>query len=145
MYRLPEDCLRYLANNLTPRILKLSLRGCINLRDEHVETLIKRCNKITELDLGHTHTISYITLTNIIENLKYTLEKLGLRYCWGFDQRDLTGHLVIDLTKFYELKSMPKLKHLGLVNLSTDEVYSLENQLPNVKIRESMVKIAKLW
>ena len=100
-----------MANNFTPRILKLSLLGCTNLRDEHVETLVKRCNKITELDLGHTHTISYITLTKIIENLKYTLEKLDLSCFW-----------VRDLTKYYELKSMPKLKYLRMANLSNDEV-----------------------
>ena len=141
--RLCEDSLRYLVNNLTPKIMKLSLHDCRNLTDEHIKTLVTRCNKITELELGSCNRITNMTLTNIIENLKYTLEKLGLKYCWGFDQRDLTGHL--DLTKYYELKSMPKLKHLGLVNLFTDEVYSLENQLPNVKIRESMMKIAKLW
>ena len=126
MYRLPEDCLRYLANNLTPRILKLSVRGCRNLRDEHVETLVKRCNKLTELDLGHTH-ISDITLTNIIENLKFTLEKLDLTYCW-----------VRDLTKYFELKSMPKLEYLRMDHLSDDEVVTLKNQLPNVKISRDM-------
>ena len=128
---LPEDALRYLANNLSPKILKLSLGGCQNLTDEHVETLVKRCNKITELALGHTH-ISNITLTNIIENLKYTLEKLDLTYCW-----------VQNLTKYYELKSMPKLKYLRMANLSNDEVVTLKNKLPNVKISRDFLTIAK--
>ena len=131
MHRLPEDALRYLANNLSPKILKVSLGGCQNLTDEHVETLVKRCNKITELALGHTH-ISNITLTNIIENLKYTLEKLDLTYCW-----------VQNLTKYYELKSMPKLEYLRMGTLSDDEVVTLKNELPNVKIGRDFLKIAK--
>ena len=117
---LPEDALSYLANNLSPKILKLSLGVCKNLRDEHVETLVKRCNKITELDLRSSYYLSNITLTNVIENLKYALEKLDLTCFW-----------VRDLTKYYELKSMPKLKYLRMANLSDDEVVTLKNKLPN--------------
>jgi len=112
--------------------LKLSLGVCENLRDEHVETLVKRCNKITELDLRSTYYLSNITLTNVIENLKYTLEKLDLTCFW-----------VRDLTKYYELKSMPKLEYLRMANLSNDEVVTLKNQLPNVKIGRDFLKIAK--
>ena len=42
-----------LVDNLTPNILKLSLCSQ-SVTDEHVNTLVRRCNKITELDLSFT-------------------------------------------------------------------------------------------
>ena len=70
-----EDSLYCLANNLTPKILKLNLKGT-PVRDEHVKALVIRCNKITELDLSRCD-ITTIALTNIIENLKSSLQKLA--------------------------------------------------------------------
>ena len=46
-----ENSLHYLVNNLTPKISKLSLRGCGNckiLTDEHVNTLV--FNKMQQVD-----------------------------------------------------------------------------------------------
>ena len=101
LVHLSKNSLHYLANNLTPKILKLSLRGCTNLTDEHLKTLVTRCNKITELDLSQCDRLTSITLTNIIENLKYTLEKLDVTFCFGTEP-DIHGQL----TKLYDLKSM---------------------------------------
>ena len=70
-----EDSLYCLANNLTPKILKLNLKGT-PVRDEHVKALVIRCNKIAELDLSRCD-ITTIALTNIIENLKSSLQKLA--------------------------------------------------------------------
>ena len=41
-----------LVSNLTSKIEKLDLFDMRNLKDEHVNILVTRCNKITELNLG---------------------------------------------------------------------------------------------
>ena len=41
-----EESLNYLVNNLTPIIEKLNFDFVENLRDGHVQTLVKRCNKL---------------------------------------------------------------------------------------------------
>ena len=46
--------LQALVDKLTPTILKVNLAFQRSLRDEHVKTLVKRCNKITQLDLSYT-------------------------------------------------------------------------------------------
>ena len=41
-----EESLNYLVNNLTPVIEKLNFNFVENLRDGHVQTLVKRCDKL---------------------------------------------------------------------------------------------------
>ena len=43
-----RDSLNFLANNLTPTVVKLSLQNLKQLQDKHVSTIVKRCNKITQ-------------------------------------------------------------------------------------------------
>ena len=112
-----EDSLYCLANNLTPKILKLNLKGT-PVRDEHVKALVIRCNKITELDLSRCD-ITTIALTNIIENLKSSLQKLAFFSCEA-----ITGAGGRNLTSLYQLKSMPKLRYLGK-NGSENDLKSL--------------------
>ena len=84
-----ENSLHYLVNNLTPKISKLSLRGCGNsqiITDEHVKTLVTRCNKLTELNLSSCYKLTDMTLTNIFEHLKDTLEILDLNCCSGISE-----------------------------------------------------------
>ena len=143
-----ENSLHYLVNNLTPKISKLSLRGCGNsqiLTDEHVKTLVTRCNKLTELNLSYCYKLTDMTLTNIFEHLKDTLEILDLSCCSGISESPMT--------KFYVFKSMPRLRLLDInyqYVISIEEVISLENQLQNVKICRlrylgDYLKIAKFW
>ena len=95
----PSDAsINYLVNNLTPKISKFSLKGS-DVLDEHVNTLVSRCNKLTTLDLGATK-ITNNSVTSIIDHLKHNLEELYL-----------TANK-IHLTKLLELRSMPKLKAL---------------------------------
>ena len=98
-----DDSLCCLANNLTPKILKLSLENT-PIRDEHVKALVIRCNKITELDLSECDKITNMALTNINENLKSSLQKLALFSCWAITAGGR------NLTSLYQLKSMPKLR-----------------------------------
>ena len=48
---LSEESVDYLAKNLTPLILKLCLYQVGGIKDEHVNVLVRRCNKLTELNL----------------------------------------------------------------------------------------------
>jgi hypothetical protein len=56
-----------LVENLSPNILKLNLSYQLGVHDKHVKTLVRRCNKITELNL------SYTEITNdSLESIMYT-------------------------------------------------------------------------
>ena len=105
---LSKDSITFLVNNLTPKIEKVGL-GCLpNLTNEHVKTLVARCNKISVLNLQNT-TVTNDSMTHIIENLQYTLEKLHIFWCVG-----------VSYAKIIELKSMPKLRVLNC-DLTDDE------------------------
>ena len=71
---LSEDSMNYLVNNLRPTLKKLSLGKIIEVKDNHVEILVRRCNKLKELSL-HQTSISNRSVSNIIEHLRETLEK----------------------------------------------------------------------
>ena len=121
-----------LVDNLTTNILKLNL-GCQEcVQDKHVNTLVCRCNKITELDLSGT-SITNDSVKSIITHLK-TLEKLDL---------DFTN---IDLSSILQLKSIPTLKILrcffGLNKENTEKVKILKQQLPQIRINEDDFQIA---
>ena len=58
------EAINYLANNLTPKIRKLNL-GCFgsnHIRDEHITTLVSRCNNIVDLDISDSLTGTVYTL-----------------------------------------------------------------------------------
>ena len=87
-----------LVKNLTPNILKLSIRN-YRVKGEHVATLVQRCKKITELDFGWT---DFDSVRSIVEHLKF-LEKLNLIIVGGF---------VMVYQTLLQLKSIPTLKVL---------------------------------
>jgi len=131
---LSEESVKFLASNLTPKIEKLSLGQLESVKDEHVKTLVKRCNKISELSLCCT-SISNESVKSIIEELKNTLEKLDLY------------STEIEYSKILELKSMSVLKLLNWCPLNRpgcSESYNLKFQFPNLCINEHQmcVKIA---
>ena len=97
------DCNSYaqicaLVKNLTPNILKLSIRN-YRVKGEHVATLVQRCKKITELDFGWT---DFDSVRSIVEHLNF-LEKLNLIIVGGF---------VMVYQTLLQLKSIPTLKVL---------------------------------
>ena len=51
---LVDPHIQALVDNLIPTILKVDLDRCVNLKNEHVKKLVKRCNNITHLDLTDT-------------------------------------------------------------------------------------------
>jgi len=120
------------VENLTPNILKLSFghRNCV--RDHHVNTLVHRCNKITELDLSCTP-ITNVSIESIIEHLN-SLEKLNIDYT------------NIDFSTLLRLKSIKTLKVLRCCGWDSEEddekIKNLKLQLPHVSINEEYFTIA---
>ena len=107
---------------MTPNILKLKFGSQFNLRDHHVDALVQRCIKITELNLYDT------SITNdsvsIVRNLKF-LEKLSI------------GRNNISFSTLLELKSVPTLKILNCSSSYNRELEKIENlklYLPHITI-----------
>ena len=123
---IPTDGLDYLAKTLTPKIKILNLYYQRDLTDEHVNVLVRRCNKITDLNLDGT-TISKVALMSIIGNLKHTLEKLRL-----------PGWQNIHHKSLIQLRSLARLRILDC-DLTCDccGFKSLRKQLPHVSITNS--------
>ena len=120
MTKLCQKSIDILVSNLTTKIEKLDLFYHFPLRDEHIKTLVKRCNKITELNVGGCHFITKQSLNFIIEHLQETLVKLNLADV-RFDSSDI-----------FKLKSMKKLRLLCYY--WHFDCIELKEQLPNLRI-----------
>ena len=125
-----------LVENLTPGILKLNLSSQECVSDKHVTTLVRRCNKITELDLSFTD-ITNDSVKSIIKHLN-CLEKLDV------------GSTKIDVSTLLELKSIPTLKILRCsfedeeppFEEDAEAIKNLKLQLPHIRINEDYLNIA---
>ena len=123
-----------LVDNLTPDILKLNLSSQRCVTDKHVSTLVHRCNKITELDLGFTE-VTNDSVDSIVEHLN-SLEKLSVNYT------------KIDFSKLLQLKSISTLKILRCSygrhrsTEHTEKIKNLKLQLPHIRINEDYIQIA---
>ena len=111
--------LQALVDKLTPTILKVNLAFQRSLRDEHVKTLVKRCNKITQLDLSYTQ-ITNDSVQSIIIHLNTSLEKLRV------------SQTEVDSVAIHELKSVTTLKTLIYDYL--EDIENLKQQLPHIRI-----------
>ena len=81
MTKLCKKSVDILCSGLTSKIEKLDLFDMVFISDNHVEKLVTRCNKITELNLGGWKTsITKLSLNFIIEHLQFNLVKLNLLY-----------------------------------------------------------------
>ena len=127
-----EPHIQALVDNLTPNILKLNLGLQPRIKDEHVKSLVHRCNKITELDLSFTE-ISNDSVDTIIGHLN-SLEKLSVRYT------------KIDFYTLLQLKSIPTLKILHYFGYhrkeDVEKIKNLKLQLPHISINEEYLHIA---
>ena len=108
--------------------LNLGSQDCVH--DKHVNTLVQRCNKITELDLSNT-SISNASLESIIKHLT-SLEKLDISYT------------NINFSALVQLKWIPTLKILRCFGWKKDkkEVKNLKLRLPHVHINKKFIYIA---
>ena len=143
---LTNETLDWIIDNMPANIEKISLCST-KVDNEQVRRLVKRCNKINELDLYDTH-VSEGIVKHIIEHLQSSLEFLDL----GCTIK-VTGSINDINFQFAELKLlniMPGLKVLNIAPLQrirTATINSrahwlkmsqqLQKQLPNVTITQS--------
>ena len=123
---LSEDSMNYLVNNLRPSMKKLSLGKMIEVRDNHIGILVRRCNILKDLSL-HQTSITNHSISNIIEHLRGTLEKLDV------------GSTNTDHAKILELRSMPFLKVLTWFpkgRPSSRQAQNLKNKFPEIIVNE---------
>ena len=93
-----------LVSNLTSKIEKLSLFDMSLLRDKHIKTLVTRCNRMIELNLGGQTSITSLSLNYIVEHLELTLVKLNFQF----------SNVVFDSNDIFNLKRMKKTNSLRL-------------------------------
>ena len=118
-----EESIKYLANNLSEKVVRLNLGNQKFVRDEHVVKLISRCKKLRELNLDGT-SITENSLTCIIGNLKHSL--VILRLC----------NTKLYLNELLQLRSMSKLKVLNCSHLifCPNDLKHLKEALPDLSI-----------
>ena len=124
---LTEKSIVALVSNLTSKIEKLDLFDMDYLNDDHVKTLVTRCNKITELNLGGKTSLTKQSLSVIIEHLKLTLVKLNFKFTT----------VRFDLSDLYQLKTMKKLKLLCYDNKEARKIINhrrMKKMMPNLQI-----------
>ena len=130
---LPVELIDILVFNLTSKIEKLDLFAMTYLRDEHVKILVTRCNKITDLNLGGSTSITKHSLNLISEHLLSTLVNLNFYFTEiGFELNDL---LVVKKMRKLKLFCLPLYGlYLGgdnPLNLEEDR-RRMEKLFPNV-------------
>ena len=141
MTRLCENSIEFLVFYLTPNIEKLDLYGQSLLKDRHVFTLVTRCNKMTELNLGGWTLITKQALNFIIEHLQETLVKLNFEYT----------NVDLGTSDLLQMNSMIKLRVLSYDNY---DMYGkdwndyvdfelLKEQLPSLRIISEVSKSGK--
>ena len=141
MTRLCEKSIEFLVFYLTPNIEKLDLYGQSDLKDRHVFTLVTRCNKMTELNLGGWTLITKQALNFIIEYLQETLVKLNFEYT----------NVDLGTSDLLKMNSMLKLRVLSYDNY---DMYGkdwndyvdfelLKEQLPSLRIISEVSKSGK--
>ena len=120
----------YLVRNVSIQLRKISLNSQKNVRNEHIATLVTRCNDIKDLELFGDSGITNNSLDIIMKAL-LKLEKLDI---------SLTQ---IDLTKILELRLMPELQYLNCQHVKTvGDVKTLKKMLPHLTINQERFKIA---
>ena len=99
---LNKESIEILVSKLTTKIEKLDLFYMNHLGDKHVKTLVTRCNKITELNVGGSNSITKHSLNFISEHLQSTLVRLN------FKSAD-----ILYVNDLLELKKLQKLKYFS--------------------------------
>jgi len=130
---LHHDALSQLVSGLSPEMKKVCLPGNNQVTDEHIETLVSRCNKIIALDIGdygprfRYYDVSSLTNTAITSILNHL-------FC--LTELDVTGCPNIKLEKVLELESLPRLQVLnyGLIprRLNIEMRYKYLDEMPGL-------------
>ena len=144
-----QDSVKFLAENVTTKLEKLSFSNLKSVKNEHVEILVKRCDKLTELNLNGTKVDN--RLLSSIYQILGNLEKLDVT-----DTDIVSAKLQFASNVFHnshliqkriqnQLLSLTKLKVLNSLNLTKGEKKSLKKQLPQVCLNQEELKIATSW
>ncbi|XP_037948918.1 S-phase kinase-associated protein 2 isoform X2 [Teleopsis dalmanni] len=122
---LSVDAVTALVTNVTPNILRLNIAGCRkNIFDSHLNTLIKRCTQLLELDLSDCTALTGSAVSNICKS--DMLEYVSLSRCYG-----------IPLASFMELTSLPTLKYLDVFGMLNDShMKSMERGFPSISFNK---------
>ena len=116
--------LKIMSSKLTDEIEKLNLEF-LDVTDEHIKSLMNRCQKISELGLQDT-SITNNGVTNIMEALPKSLISLSL----SVDYPSIYFPFV-HFTKVLEfLREMPKLRNFYCYGLDIQEERYLNKQFP---------------
>ena len=115
---LTHDALSQLVYGLSPEMKKVSLPGNAEVTDEHIETLVRRCNKIIALDIGgYGPRFKYCDISHLTNNAITSI----LNHLFCLTELDVTGCPNITLEKVLELESLPKLQVLNYGVTSNDD------------------------
>ena len=122
-----ESTKEIIVKNVTSNILKLDL-SFNEIEDKHVDTLVKRCKKLTELDLRDT-SITKHSIDSIVTHLNPTLVKLNVAHT-----------NIQEATELLPLRSMKSLKLLLCLTLDEnekeEEFENLRKKLFNININD---------
>ena len=115
-----QESVTYLVNNLTQNILKLDLSDQKCISEEDVIILVKRCNKLTALNLG-CFELTNNSLKNIVDYLKSTLEELQV------------SRAKIDVESPVALKCLTRLRILNRCVFNSEEIRELKKHIPTLE------------
>merc|ERR1739838_845476 len=122
-----KESLNSLCKNLTRKIEKLDLWDQFNFKDEHLEKLLTRCNKLTEFGFMGTRIQHF---EPIIEKLSATLVKVEL------DE--------MSFSQLLRLASMPNLKVLCSVYgiITKENQRRIKKAMPHLEIFNGTLRVA---
>ena len=72
-FEMRSDQLDLMIDSLPPNLLKIELSDFENLSDLHIEKLVRKCYKITEISLCYTK-ITNKSVTTVVKHLKNSLQ-----------------------------------------------------------------------
>ena len=117
--------------------MKLDISGN-QVNDEHIDTLVKRCNKISELNLRCT-SITNFSIDNIVMHLNLSLEKLNVG-CTNIE--DHTALLPLGYIKTLKILQCQDFKDSELDIKESEKIEILQKKLPTIRINKDNFSIA---
>jgi len=121
---LAEDGIQAVVQLAPSTLERICLAGYRDfLQDEHVETLVKRCNRLLELDVSDSTKITSLSLRKIMEHL-LTLESLSTSRCYS-----------ITPASYLLLSACPSLLYLNMYGLvKQNAIQELRERLEGIEI-----------
>ena len=140
---LSEEAIGIFCQKISPKLQKVDLAGCI-VRNHHIQTLVKRCQNITELRLHVTQLENDDCVDMIIKGFFKTLTKLELPYSISLSAMQGRGNSRGIGPPKLCLADLPNLKYIWFKqhSLTDDEVEILRQILPKAVINQGRFEVA---